>query len=145
MTDFDFAAKDITRDVADSTTVSVGDVTTVRTTVTERMVDTFAQLTGDHNDFHTDEEAAEASAFGGRIAHGALINAFISTALAEYPGDVIYMGQETRFNAPVYLGDDITARCEVVEQTDENVFRIETTVESNGEDVVTGTATVSIQ
>ena len=40
--------------------------------MTQRQVDEFADLTGDHNYIHVDPERAKGSPFGGTIAHGYL-------------------------------------------------------------------------
>jgi len=58
-----------------------------RATITEEMIDTFADITGDHNPIHVDEAAAKAAGFDGRIAHGALSASFISAVLGnDLPG-----------------------------------------------------------
>jgi len=60
---------------------------------------------------------AEQTFFKERIAHGLLSVGFISTVIAmSLPGaGTIYRKQEVEFKAPVYIGDTITARVEVVD------------------------------
>ncbi len=82
-------------------------------TITEADVQAFGDLTGDTFYMHFDDEAAKASPFGQRIAHGYLVlsaaaGLFVWTApgplLANYGLDTL------RFTKPVALGDTIRAR-----------------------------------
>jgi 3-hydroxybutyryl-CoA dehydratase len=87
-------------------------------TITEADVAAFAALSGDYNPIHTDEEYARRSAFGRRIAHGALIFS-VSTGLAmrmSPPNEalVAFLGIDSlRFTRPVFLGDTIRLRTRV--------------------------------
>ncbi|MBV9108927.1 MAG: MaoC family dehydratase, partial [Gemmatimonadetes bacterium] len=99
------------------------------------------------NPAHVDERWAAASQFGGRIAHGMLTASFISTVLAmRLPGPgTIYLGQTLRFNAPVRLGDTVTARVEVAELMPKGRVRLATTVtRGDGRVVVEGEALVLV-
>jgi 3-hydroxybutyryl-CoA dehydratase len=86
-------------------------------TVTERDVVLFAECTGDCNPVHMDAEAAAASPFAGRIAHGMLSAGFISAAIARgVPGPgSIYLSQTLTFKHAVRIGDTVTVRLEVLE------------------------------
>jgi acyl dehydratase len=87
-------------------------------TITEADVAAFAALSGDYNPIHTDEEYARRSAFGRRVAHGALIFS-VSTGLAmrmSPPNEalVAFLGIDNlRFSRPVFLGDTIRLRTRV--------------------------------
>ena len=93
--------------------VAVGDRAETRRTVTEQLLEHFAEATGDRNPIHFDEAYAASSRFGGRIAHGLLVGGVISSLLAnELPGPgTVYLAQELSFRAPVRIGDEV--RCEV--------------------------------
>lgn len=97
--------------------IEVGQTAEFTKTVSESDVYGFAGITGDFNPVHVDQVAAESTMFGGRIAHGMLTAAFVSTVIGmELPGPgVIYMSQSLRFTAPVRIGDTVTARVEVAE------------------------------
>lgn len=97
--------------------IDVGQTAEFTKTVSESDVYGFAGITGDFNPVHVDQVAAESTMFEGRIAHGMLTAAFISTVIGmKLPGPgVIYMSQSLRFNAPVRIGDTVTARVEVAE------------------------------
>ena len=75
----------------------------------------FADLTGDTNPLHFDDEFAEQSRFGGRIVHGMCTAALISTVIGtRMPGPgCIYLSQSLRFTAPVRPGDEVVARAVV--------------------------------
>jgi 3-hydroxybutyryl-CoA dehydratase len=85
-------------------------------TITESDVDAFAELIGDFNPIHMDAEFAHRSRFGSRIAHGMFTGGLISAVLGnELPGPgSIYLSQQLKFLAPVYIGDSITAVVEVL-------------------------------
>lgn len=98
-------------------TLAVGDTASFSKTISEYDVYAFAGITGDLNPVHIDRIAAEASPFGGRVAHGMLTAALLSTVLGlKLPGPgTIYLSQSLRFRKPVYIGDTITAQVEVAE------------------------------
>lgn len=100
--------------------IEVGDgLETAGRTITGADVANFAGVSGDFNDLHTDAERMRESSFGERIAHGALVFS-ISTGLLwqarERPSHVValYGIDRLRFVAPVFLGDTVSARSEVV-------------------------------
>jgi acyl dehydratase len=89
-------------------------------TITEADVVIFAGLSGDYNPIHTDAEAAKATPFGERIAHGMLTVA-ISTGLANQTGlmegtTVALLEQNIKYKAPVKFGDTVHLRMEVTEK-----------------------------
>jgi 3-hydroxybutyryl-CoA dehydratase len=127
-------------------TLSVGDAAEISRIVTDEDVRAFAEVTGDHNPVHLDEEYAAGTRFGRRIAHGMLGASLISAVLAnELPGrGTVYLSQTLRFNAPVFLGDTVTARV-VVKQVreDKPIVTFETVcTNQRGERVVEGEAVV---
>jgi len=93
----------------------VGEQASLTKTVTEADVATFADLIGDHNPIHTDEEYARRSRFGKCVAHGVFTGGLISAVLGnKLPGPgSIYLSQQLEFLAPVFIGDTITATVEV--------------------------------
>ena len=93
----------------------VGEQASLTKTVTESDVTTFADLIGDRNPIHTDDEYARKSRFGRRVAHGVFTGGLISAVLGnKLPGPgSIYLSQQLEFLAPVFVGDTITAVVEV--------------------------------
>ena len=126
--------------------IKTGDKEFVKKVVTEADVVDFARISTDNNPVHLDEEYAQSTPFKSRIAHGmfsaALISAVLGTKLPGY--GTIYLSQDLKFRAPVYLGDELTAYAEVVEKIDaKKRLRLKTWVENQKGNVVTeGEATV---
>jgi 3-hydroxybutyryl-CoA dehydratase len=77
--------------------------------ITEEMVNTFAELTGDKNPIHLNEDYAKTTKFGKRIVHGMLVSSFISKIIAmDYPGNgSIYVKQDLNFLHPCFIGDEL--------------------------------------
>jgi 3-hydroxybutyryl-CoA dehydratase len=120
---------------------AVGDTAESSLTVTEDVIEAYADLSGDHNPIHEDPEYASETMFGGRIAHGMLSAGPVSAALAELPGDIIYLSQDLTFENPVYPDETVTAHVEVVEDLGDDRIRVETTAETD-ETVISGEAVV---
>ena len=115
-------------------------------TVSEEDIVKFAEVSGDFNPVHMDEEFAKNTIFKGRIAHGVLSIAYISATLArELPG-AIYMKQTVMFKKPVRIGDTIKTKVEVIAKNDEKKrLTLETTCYNQHEEVVvTGEALVML-
>lgn len=89
-------------------------------TITESDIVTFAGMSGDYNQIHTDGEFAQKTPFGRRVAHGLLILSIASglamrTGVLE--GTVIAFREinNWKFTSPVYIGDTIHAELNVLE------------------------------
>src|SRR6185369_2031164 len=127
----------------------VGDTAEITRTIEQADVQAFADLTGDHNPIHVDESFAQTTRFGRRIAHGMLTASLISSVLAnKLPGEgSVYLGQTLQFVAPVFPGDEITARVTVKEiRADKPILKLETLcLNQRGEVVIRGEATVYIR
>ena len=96
------------------------EVVTRGRTITEADVVNFAGVTGDYNQIHTDAAYAESFAFGQRIAHGLLVQS-IGVGLAVMTGFIdgtilAFRELTCKFSKPVFLGDTIHTRLEVVEK-----------------------------
>ena len=84
--------------------------------VTAQHVETFASLTGDYNPLHFDADFAARTRFGALVAQGGLTTGLLHALVAmDLPGPgSVFLSQNWRFTAPVYIGDTITAEAEVV-------------------------------
>lgn len=127
-------------------TLEIG-ITAQRTQViTDDAIRAFAQASGDTNPVHLDEAYAATTPFGRRIAHGMLSAGIISAVLGnDLPGPgTIYLGQELKFKAPVYIGDTLTATVELVKyREDKRIATFRTTcTNQDGVVVVEGEAVV---
>ncbi|GAB1431519.1 MaoC family dehydratase [Spirochaetota bacterium] len=116
-------------------------------TVTEADIFAFAGLSGDFNPVHINEEYAAASMFKGRIAHGMLSAAFISTLLGmKLPGPgCVYVSQSLKFKAPVRIGDTVNAEAEVLSLNPEKKFvTMKTLCKVAGKAVIEGEAVLMV-
>lgn len=110
-------------------------------------IERFVELVGDRNPIHVDEDYAAGTRFQRRIAPGMLVASYISAVIAnQLPGPgVIYLEQNLRFEAPVYIGDAITVRVRVAERPRPDRLRLETTCSNqSGQRVLSGTALVQV-
>lgn len=126
-------------------TLAVGDKGTFTKTISEKDVFQFADISGDYNPLHIDEEYAKKSRFGHRIAHGILMAGIISTVLgSDIPGvGTIFVELQIRFLKPVYLGDTVTATATVMEIINPRRVRLMVAcLNDKGEDVALGNAVV---
>jgi 3-hydroxybutyryl-CoA dehydratase len=89
-------------------------------TITEADIVTFAGLSGDYNQIHTNAEFASKTPFGQRVAHGLLGLSIVSglamrTGVLE--GTVIAFREITswKFTSPVMVGDTIHAVLNILE------------------------------
>ncbi len=96
--------------------ISVGMTGEFEKQVTDKDVRAFADITGDHNPLHLDDDYAKDSIFGERISHGMLIAGHISAVFGYvFPGPGwIYLNQSLQFRAPVKIGAVVKTRVEVV-------------------------------
>lgn len=127
--------------------LSVGMSAERKMIVTAEKIDTFAELSQDFNPIHMDEEFAKTTAFGGRIAHGALSASLISAVLGnDIPGPgAIFVELNLRFRKPAFIGDEITARAEVVEIKERmGRVKMKVTCQINGKTIIRGDAGVMV-
>ena len=125
-----------------------GDSASLTKTITDADIRAFAELTGDNNPLHLDDEYAATTRFGRRIAHGMLAASLISSVLGtELPGvGTVYLSQNSQFVAPVYPGDTVTARVTVrMIRDDKPIVTLETICENQrGELLIKGEAVVLV-
>ena len=125
---------------------TVGEEASLSKTISDADIKVFAQISGDENPVHLDDEYARRTAFGGRIAHGMLVAGLISAVVGtQLPGPgTIYLSQHLRFLAPVRPGDHVTAHVRITEW-DSTTGRLTLLTEVSNQDevtVVTGEASV---
>ncbi|MCX8134523.1 MAG: MaoC family dehydratase [Roseococcus sp.] len=128
--------------------LAVGQTASFSKTITEADILMFAAVSGDTNPLHIDAEAAAASMFKERIAHGMLSASLISTVLGtRLPGPgAVYLGQSLRFRAPVRIGETVTARVTVTAlDPEKRRATLETVCTVKGKPVVEGEAQVMVQ
>lgn len=111
-------------------------------------IQSFAELSGDTNPLHLNADAMEGSGFSGQICHGFLVASYISAVLGtQLPGPgTIYMGQTLSFRKPVYVGDTVTAKAQILSVNEKKaILTLGTTVTNQkNETVIEGEATVKV-
>ena len=99
----------------------VGSVrTSTGRTITEADIITHAGQTGDFYPHHMDAEWCKTQPFGARMAHGTLI---LSVSVGMLAGEInesamSYGYDKVRFIAPVFIGDTITSKAEIILKRD---------------------------
>ena len=85
--------------------------------VTEADIISYADISGDYNPVHMDEEYAKRTIFKGKIAHGLLTASYFSAVFGmELPGPgAIYVSQTLNFKAPVMIGATVKATVRIIE------------------------------
>ena len=96
--------------------VTVGQRASRSLTLTSQHVRMFAELSGDYNPLHFDEAFAARTKFGRLVVQGGLTTGLLHALVAmDLPGPgSVFLSQDWKFTAPVYIGDTITADAEVV-------------------------------
>ncbi|MES2755697.1 MAG: MaoC family dehydratase [Pseudomonadota bacterium] len=116
-------------------------------TVSQEMIDKFADATGDHQFIHVDPAKAAMTPFGGTIAHGFLtlsLMPLLSSKIADpvtlegVKMGVNYGGNKTRFLSPVRSGSKVRGRFKLIEFDEKRPGQFqqtnEFTVEIEGQD-----------
>jgi 3-hydroxybutyryl-CoA dehydratase len=128
--------------------IKIGDTFSVEKEVTDELIRQFADVSGDYNPLHLDEEFAKTTRFGKRIAHGMLTSSFISAVLGYKLNvrKIVYLGQTLKFKHPTYIGDKVTARATVKKiREDKPIITIETIcINQDGVLLVEGEATIML-
>jgi acyl dehydratase len=99
--------------------LAIGDSVRFARTVTDMDIALCAAITGDFDPLHMDEDYAAGTAFGARIAHGALVLGLCSTCASLIAQRSIAAGAEgtpaslgydrVRFLKPAFVGDTLAA------------------------------------
>ena len=100
---------------ASMASLAVGQRASRSLTLTANHVKKFAELSGDYNPLHFDESFAAKTKFGRLVVQGGLTTGLLHALVAmDLPGPgTVFLSQNWKFTAPVYIGDTITAEAEV--------------------------------
>ncbi len=126
--------------------LTVGQKATRELIVTAEMVRAYAEITGDYNPLHFDEEFVARTHFKRPLAQGGIATGLLHALVAmDMPGPgSVFMRQNWSFPRPVYIGDSIRAEATVKSVRERRgVAELEFTVANQqGETVLEGAATV---
>ena len=96
--------------------LEIGQIATRAMHVTAEHVRMYAEISGDRNPLHFDEDFVGRTSFGRLVAHGGITTGILHALVAEdMPGPgTVFLSQNWKFTAPVFIGDTISATAEVV-------------------------------
>lgn len=111
-------------------------------------LEAFSKLSLDTNPLHLEADFAARSVFGKRIVHGMLVSSLFSGLLGmQLPGEgSIYLGQSLKFLAPVFIGEEVRATCEIISvREDKPIITLRTFCEKmDGTMVIDGEVVVKV-
>lgn len=118
--------------------IVVGDTASFSRTWDEKDVLNFAELSGDANPLHVDEEYAGTTPFKQRLVHGMLLGALCSRFVGMYlPGKrCLYLSQTLAFKKPVFINDTVLVTGKIIAKSEvTKILTIAITI-TKGEEVV---------
>ena len=122
----------------------VGQKATLSATLSDEHVRKYAEISGDYNPLHFDTAFAEKTKFKRLVVQGGLTTGLLHALVANrMPGPgTVFLSQNWKFTAPVYIGDTITAEAEIVKiHETKPVTQLRVAVKrENGEIVLEGEA-----
>lgn len=127
--------------------IHVGAVFSFEKTLSRADAVKFADLTGDFNRLHVDEEFGKTSKFGRNVVHGMLCGSLFSQIVGMHcPGEnSLYITQSLHFRSPVFYGDVITVRGTVVSKNDSiKMITLKTEILKDAKVTLDGEARVKI-
>ena len=97
--------------------VTIGQKASRSLTFTQEHVRKYYEITGDRNPLHFDEAFAAGTKFGRLVVQGGLTTGVLHALVAmDMPGPgTVFLSQNWKFTAPVFIGDTIRAEAEVLE------------------------------
>ena len=124
--------------------LKIGQTATRSMTINADQVRQYAEITGDYNPLHFDHEFAAQTNFGRLVVQGGLTTGLLHALVAmEMPGPgTVFLSQDWKFPAPVFIGDRITAVAEILSVHESKpVTQLQFTVtRQEGETVLEGEA-----
>ena len=96
--------------------ITVGQKASRSLTLTTEHVKTFASLSGDYNPLHFDEAFVAKTKFKRLVVQGGLTTGLLHALVAmDLPGPgTVFLSQNWKFTAPVFIDDTITAEAEII-------------------------------
>lgn len=96
--------------------LSIGQKATRSITLTAEHVKSYAEMTGDRNPLHFDKDFASKTKFKKLVVQGGLTTGLLHALVAmDMPGPgTVFLSQNWKFTAPVFIGDTITAEAEIL-------------------------------
>ena len=129
--------------------LAIGNNVNFEVTITENLINDFANLSGDHSPIHIDNTYAQTTQFGQKIGHGMLAGIWFSQLVGMHlPGAyAVYLSQCLNFHKPFIIGKKAIVLGEIIQKIDAvQSIKIKTTVidKTDGETLVSGEALVKL-
>lgn len=115
--------------------------------ITDDLIESFANLSGDHNPLHIDSSYADKTEFKKPIAHGFIGGMFFSRLVGMYlPGAYsLYLTQNLRFRSPLHAGNIVRVVGKITQKIEAlKVVKMYLQVESVGVIVIEGEALIKV-
>jgi 3-hydroxybutyryl-CoA dehydratase len=120
-----------------------------RVTITNAMMNEFAELSGDYSPLHFDEEYGKKSTFNQIICYGLLLASFFSRLIGMYlPGEnALCLSQSINYLLPAFIGDEITVEGEVITKSSATrIITLKTIIKNNsGKCLIDGQAKILVR
>ena len=102
--------------------INTGDSCSFQHEINEKMVESFAELSGDYNPVHMDNDYCLEHGIGSRIVHGMLVLSLVSELIGmRLPGSgTVWLSQSFDFISPARIGDVLTITGRVSEKNSNN-------------------------
>tara|TARA_X000000950_G_scaffold186556_1_gene225801 strand:- start:84 stop:494 length:411 start_codon:yes stop_codon:yes gene_type:complete len=127
--------------------IKVGDSAEITKIMTIEMVTLFAGISEDFNPVHLEADYASKSRYKAQIIHGLMATSLFSGLFGtKLPGEgCVYKSQNIRFKRPIYVGDEVIARVEVIEvNLKKKVVSFKTRCFVNGKAMIDGESEIFI-
>ncbi len=129
--------------------IKIGLIHNFEVIIDEEIIKKFANISGDFNPLHMDDQYAKETKFGKRVAHGMLLASFFSRLVGMYlPGkNALYFSQNLNFIGPCFIGDKVTVQGVVIDKHEATkIIKLETSIKNKeGKLLVEGTSQVMIR
>ena len=129
--------------------ITIGTKKKFNVTISEEMVNDFAELSGDYNPLHMSEEYASSTSFKKRVCSGMFLSSFFSRLVGMYlPGKhALHISQSLNFVNPCFIGETITVEGKVIDKSPATkIIKLETTITNeSGKRIIDGKAQVIVR
>lgn len=129
--------------------IKVGDIFSLERFIDEASVDKFADLSGDYNPLHMDEQYAKKTEFKERIVHGMLLASLFSNLVGMKCAGKgsLYLSQDLHFKKALPMNNKVKVEGKVVTKIDSvKIIEMKTVIkDSNNNLLVDGIARVKVR
>lgn len=133
----------------DISEITIGYKKQFKIVLTESLLENFANLSGDFNPLHMDEEYAKTTEFKNRVCHGMMLSSFFSKLIGMHiPGKrALLLSQSLKFHSPSFVNEEILVEGEVIKKSEATrIITLKTSIFNNsGDHLVEGEAKILVR